>query len=99
MGDESNSERDLQDDPALVRVGVRRAFKEAMGGLVKSVEKLSWEGRVAMVQGDKIYINSGRLTGIQIGDVLKITEEGTEVFDPQTGSFIGAAPGRMKGTI
>lgn len=97
MGDEGD--RDLQDDPNLVRVAVRRAFKDAMGGLVKAVEKLSWEGRVAMVTGDKIYINSGRLTGIQIGDILKITEEGTEIFDPESGTFIGSAPGRMKGTI
>jgi hypothetical protein len=99
VGENSYSDRDLQDDPNLVRIGVRRAFKDAMGGIVKSVEKLAWEGRVAMVNGDKIYINSGRLTGIQIGDVLKITEEGTEVFDPDSGAFIGAAPGRMKGTI
>ncbi len=93
------SDRDLQDDPTLVRVGVRKAFKEAMSGIVKSVEKLSWEGRVAMVSGEKIYVNSGRLTGLQIGDILKITEEGNEIFDPESGNFIGAAPGRMKGTI
>jgi hypothetical protein len=99
VGENSFSDSDLQDDPNLVRVGVRRAFKDAMGGIVKAVEKLSWEGRVAMVTGDKIYINSGRLTGIQIGDILKITEEGAEVFDPESGSFLGAAPGRMKGTI
>jgi hypothetical protein len=99
VGDSAYSDRDLQDDPTLVRVGVKKAFRDAMGGIVKSVEKLSWEGRVAMVSGEKIYINSGRLTGIQVGDILKITEEGNEIFDPETGAFIGAAPGRMKGTI
>ena len=34
-----------------------------------------------------------------MGDILKITEEGDEIFDPDTGIFIGRAPGRMKGTV
>jgi hypothetical protein len=28
-----------------------------------------------------------------------VSEEGQEIFDPETGGFIGKAPGRMKGTI
>jgi len=99
VGESSYSDRDLQDDPNLIRAGVKKAFKETVGGVVKSIEKLSWEGRIALITGEKIYLNAGRLSGIQVGDILKITEEGDEVFDPDTGSFIGQAPGRMKGTL
>lgn len=99
VGQEDQSDRHLQEDPYLVSAGVRKAFRESVVGIIKAVEKLSWEGRVALVNGEKIYVNAGRLSGIQIGDILKITEEGSEVFDPDTGSFIGQAPGRMKGTI
>lgn len=89
----------LTEDPILVRDGVRKAFMTTVPGIVKAVEKLSWEGRVALVNGDRIYVNAGRVSGLQVGDVLKIIEDGDEVFDPETGSFIGTAPGRMKGTV
>lgn len=89
----------LAEDPILVRDGVRKAFVTTVPGIVKAVEKLSWEGRVALVNGDRIYVNAGRISGLQVGDVLKIVEEGDEVFDPETGSFLGKAPGRMKGTV
>lgn len=96
VGTDSQS---LTEDPILVRDGVRKAFITTVPGIVKAVEKLSWEGRVALVNGDRIYVNAGRVSGLQVGDVLKIIEDGDEVFDPDTGSFIGTAPGRMKGTV
>lgn len=99
VGENTYSDRYLQEDPQLVRDGVRKAFRSTVGPIVKAVEKLSWEGRVAMVNGDRIYLNVGRISGIQIGDILKVTEDGDEVFDPETGAFIGYAPGRMKGTV
>lgn len=99
VGENSFSDRQLPEDPGLVRAGVQKAFRESIVGIVKAVDKLSWEGRVAMVTGEKIYINAGRLSGIQVGDILKITEEADEIFDPESGSFIGEAPGRIKGTV
>jgi hypothetical protein len=99
VGETSYSDKYLQEDPALVRAGVKQAFAGAIPAVVKAMEKLSWEGRIAMVSGDRIYVNAGRLSGLQIGDVLKIVEDGSEIFDPETGGFIGIAPGRMKGTV
>lgn len=99
FGDESSSDKILEDDPQLIRQAVQKAFSGSLLGLVKSVEKLSWEGRVAMVSGDRIYVNAGRLSGLLVGDILKVLEEGEEVHDPETGLFIGAAPGRLKGTL
>jgi curli biogenesis system outer membrane secretion channel CsgG len=99
VGENAFSDRDLQDDPNLIRAGVKKAFSESVVGVVRAVEKLSWEGRVALVSGEKIYVNAGRLSGIQVGDILRVSEEGSEVFDPESGKFIGLAPGRMKGTI
>ncbi len=89
----------LGDDPELIRATIRKAFVGAIGNVIRAVEKLSWEGRVAMVAGERIFINAGRLTGLQMGDILKVTEEGDEVYDPETGKFIGMAPGRLKGTV
>lgn len=87
------------EDPALVAEATRRAYLSLVPQVIQSIDKLSWEGRVAMVSGDKVYINAGRLSGLQVGDILKVTEEGSEIFDPETGRFLGTAPGRMKGTL
>jgi TolB-like protein len=89
----------LAEDPELIKTVIRKAFLSAVPSVVRSVEKLSWEGRVAMVSGERVFVNAGRLSGLQVGDILKITEEGQDVYDPDTGRFIGTAPGRLKGTV
>ena len=93
------SNLDLQDDPALVNEVVQKAFESIIPGLTAAMRKLSWTGRIAMVRGEKIYINAGRISGIQVGDLLKVMDQGQDIFDPQTGTFLGRAEGRMKGTI
>tara|TARA_Y100001958_G_C21133717_1_gene474350 strand:+ start:61 stop:891 length:831 start_codon:yes stop_codon:yes gene_type:complete len=87
------------DDPQMIMESTRRAYMSLLPQVISAVDKLSWEGRVAMVSGEKVYVNAGRLSGIQVGDLLKVTEEGSEIFDPETGRFIGTAPGRMKGLL
>lgn len=99
MGDRSDLTQTLAEDPELVKTAVRKAFMSSVPNILRSVEKLAWEGRVAMVTGERVYINAGRLSGLQVGDILKVTEEGDDVYDPDTGRFIGAAPGRLKGTV
>lgn len=91
--------RSLDNDPELVRAAVRKAFASSLPNIVRAMEKLTWEGRVAMVSGERVFVNAGRLSGLQVGDILKVTDEGDDVFDPDSGRFIGTAPGRLKGTV
>lgn len=93
------NDRNLEDDPILIESVVTRAFQSTLSRIVNAVEKLSWEGRVALIKGDRVYLNAGRLSGLQIGDILRISEEGEDVHDPETGSYIGRVPGRLKGTV
>lgn len=99
VGDNAVYDRQLEEDPELVQQAVKKAVYGSLPNMIKAVEKLNWEGRIAMVSGERVFINAGRLSGLQVGDLLKVTDEGDEVFDPETGRFIGKAPGRMKGTI
>lgn len=89
----------MGEDPDLVRQSVRKAFLTSIPNIVRAVEKLRWEGRIAMVSGERIFVNAGRLSGLQVGDILKVTEEGDDIYDPESGRFIGTAPGRLKGTV
>ncbi len=99
VAERASTDRDLQDDPVLIEAVVMRAFQSTISRLVNAVQKLSWEGRVALVKGERVYLNAGRLSGLQIGDILRISEEGEDVHDPETGSYIGRVPGRLKGTV
>ncbi len=92
-------EVELQNDPALDRLAVTKVIHQTVGDIMRTVNVLSWQGRIALISGDKVYIDAGRLSGIQIGDILRVSEKGQEVFDPQTGVYIGTAPGRMMGTL
>ena len=99
VGERSFSDRNLENDPKLIESVVTEAFRTTLPKISQAVEKQSWEGRVAMVKGDRIYLNAGRLSGLNLGDILKVTEEGEDVYDPENGSLIGKVPGRLKGTV
>jgi hypothetical protein len=93
------SDADLEDDPQLVNEATAKAFQSMVPAIANAMKKITWNGRIAMVRGEKIYINAGRASGIQVGDLLKVMDQGQDIYDPQTGTYLGRAEGRMKGTI
>lgn len=78
---------------------VTEAFLDFTPQIVATMDKMIWEGRVAALSGDRIFLNVGRVSGIQIGDILRVSDEGDEIYDPQSGNYIGKVPGRLKGTL
>jgi hypothetical protein len=62
---------------------------------------LRWTGREESpkIIGSKVYINAGRKSGINVGDILKVITEGQEIYDPETGALIGVSKGETKGTL
>lgn len=99
IAEKSFTDKELRDNPDSVRFVVYLAFEKTVPVLIDSLKKFSWEGRVALVKGEKVYLNAGRLSGLQVGDLLRIVEPQEEVFDPETSQFIGQIKGRMKGTV
>lgn len=89
----------LSMDEDLLADVITKAFQSAIPQLVLAADKLSWEGRIAVIEGPRVYLNAGRISGLNMGDLLKVTAKGEEIYDPETGDFIGIAPGRMKGTL
>jgi hypothetical protein len=83
----------------LLRYSTRVAVRKFIPRLAKMGGKLDWTGRVAKIIGTKIYINAGRESGINIGDILKVITEGQDIYDPETGAMIGIAKGDVKGTL
>ncbi len=95
----SNVEENLSYRQELLRYSVRVATRKAVPSLLEMSAKLDWAGRVARILGNKIYLNAGRESGINIGDVLKIMTEGREIYDPETGALLGMSKGEIKGTL
>lgn len=83
----------------LLRYAVRIAVRKTIPQIMNASTKLDWVGRVARIIGPKIYVNAGRKSGLNIGDILKVITEGKEIYDPETGALIGISKGEVKGTI
>lgn len=94
-----DKEQKLSYRQELLRYAVKVAARKSIPKILESSKKLEWTGRVARIIGSKIYLNSGRESGIQIGDIMKVVTEGTEIFDPETGALIGVSKGEVKGTL
>jgi|SRR5690606_3890644 len=83
----------------LLRYSVKVAARKFVPKVIKIGSRLDWMGRVAKIIGTRIYINAGRVSGIQLGDILKVITEGQEIYDPETGAMIGMSQGEVKGTL
>lgn len=83
----------------LIKLAVRNTVAQLIPDVLKAIDKLAWEGRVAKVSSGKIYISSGKVSGLVAGDILKVMATGEDIFDPITGAFLGRAPGQLKGTL
>ncbi len=99
FADRNPSNLTLAMDESLTAEVITKAFASVIPLVLQAADKLSWEGRVAVIEGPRIYLNAGRMSGLNMGEILKVTAKGEEIFDPETGDFIGVAPGRMKGTL
>jgi hypothetical protein len=44
--------------------------------LSKELEDLDWFCRIAKVDGEEVYINAGKLTGLRVGDVMEVLRPG-----------------------
>jgi hypothetical protein len=95
------SERDAHIDyrRGLLRYSVKVAVRKFVPKLAKLGQKLDWTGRVARIIGSKIYVNAGRRSGLNVGDILKIMTEGQEIYDPESGALLGVSKGQVKGTL
>ena len=44
--------------------------------LSKELDDVDWFCRIAKVEGEEVYINAGRLTGLKVGDVMEVFRPG-----------------------
>lgn len=96
---QAETEDNLAYRQELLRYSVKVAVRKFVPQVVRTGSKLDWMGRVAKIIGTRIYINAGRSSGINMGDILKVITEGQEIYDPESGAMIGMSQGEVKGTL
>ena len=65
----------------------------------KRAGKYGWSSRVAMVEGQQVYLSAGRASGLKIGDVFAIYGPGKEIIHPTAKVSMGFQPGPYKGKV
>jgi len=60
---------------------------------------LDWTSTIAKIEGENLYINAGKLSGLRIGDTLEIFGPGKEIIHPTTKISLGWTMGKLKGAI
>lgn len=89
---------DLSSERAKLRA-IDLALEVISEDLIKSILQIEWHGRIASVDGDRVYLNAGRLSGLKVGDVLEVYGPGSQIYDEATRKPIGIKRGQLKGEI
>ena len=72
---------------------------DILDGFLRQLDLLDWTTTIAKVDGENIYLNAGKLSGVRIGDTLEVFEPGKEIFHPSTNLSLGWTTGRLKGAV
>jgi flagellar basal body-associated protein FliL len=72
---------------------------DIMEGFLRQLDLLDWTTTIAKIEGENIYLNAGKLSGVRIGDSLEVFEPGKEIFNPTTNLSLGWTTGKLKGAI
>lgn len=96
-GNEDSNSKGQREE--LVQQALRTGMLIFAEDTLKAVEKMNWEGRIAKISGGRLFINAGRASGLNIGDILKVMTSGEDIYDPVTGVYLGRSGGQPKGTL
>src|SRR3990172_1424932 len=59
-------------------------LEDIQEGFLRQLDFLDWTTTIARIEGENLYINAGKLSGLRIGDSLEVFEPGKEVIHPGT---------------
>jgi len=75
------------------------SLDDLLEGFLRQLDLLDWTTTIAKIEGENLYINSGKLSGLRIGDTLEIFGPGKEIIHPTTKISLGWTTGQLKGAI
>lgn len=94
----SREKGDLSTEKAKIKA-IDLAIEMIAEDLLRSVLSLDWHARIASIEEGKIYINAGRLSGLEKGRVLEVYSQGEKIIDSKTKAPMGTTKGALKGEL
>jgi curli biogenesis system outer membrane secretion channel CsgG len=67
----------------------REAIRDATAAVVADMERVPWQGLVATVDGERIYVNAGRNANLGPGLKMRAVRRERTITDPATGEVLG----------
>jgi hypothetical protein len=89
---------DLASERAKVKA-IDLAIELLADDLLKVILNLDWHTRIASIESDRVFLNAGRSSGLEKGDILEVYAPGDAVFDKTTGLPLGKTRGIYKGDM
>jgi hypothetical protein len=74
-------------------------LEDILEGFFRQLDYLDWATTIAKIEGENLFINAGKLSGLRIGDTLEIFEPGKEIIHPATKISLGWTTGQLKGAM
>jgi len=74
-------------------------LEDILEGFFRQLDLLDWATTIARIEGDQLYINAGKLSGLRVGDTLEVFAPGKEIVHPTTQLSLGWTTGQLKGAI
>jgi hypothetical protein len=78
---------------------IELSLEDIFDGFLRQLDLLEWTTTVAKVDGNSLYLNAGKSSGLRIGDTLEVFEPGKEIIHPTTKFSLGWTTGQLKGVI
>lgn len=94
----ASAQGDMSSETAKVKA-IDLSIELISEDLLKTLLNIDWHARVAAVENDKIFIDAGRLSGLQKGDILEVYAPGNEITDKGTNLPLGRIKGSYKGEL
>ncbi|MBA4417052.1 MAG: hypothetical protein C0392_03950 [Syntrophus sp. (in: bacteria)] len=94
----SREKGDLSSEKAKVKA-IDLSIEIIADDLLKSILAIDWHARVASAENGKVYINAGRLSGLEKGGTLEVYSTGEQVVDSKTNAPLGRVKGRYVGEL
>jgi len=66
---------------------------------LRSILSIDWHARIASVEQQRVFLTAGRLSGLQLGDVLEAYTVGPSIIDSATKLPLGTPKGEFKGQL
>lgn len=94
----SRERGELSPEKAKIKA-IDLAIEMIADDLLRAVLSLDWHARIASIDEGKVYINAGRLSGLEKGKVLEVYTAGQKIVDSKTKVPLGTTKGTLKGEL